>query len=321
MSEEAAAGESSPAGAARRAIVAGYLLAAAGAVLFSAKAILVKLAYLDQPAPELLLALRMGLALPFFVVVGIVAARRRSLTTRLVTERGTVGAAVLVGLIGYYLASMLDFQGLVYITAQLERLVLFTYPIFVMLLGRAFFGARLTAGSLGAAAVTYLGLAVVFHQGLRLGGRDVVLGTLLVLGSALSFALYQLMAKDYIARLGSALFTSIALSAAAFACIVHYLAVADLAQFSVSPRFLAYSLAIAVFATVVPSFLVNAGLARIGPQATSMIGTVSPVATIGMAVALLGEAFTWIDALGTALVIAGVGLYTWLDMRKAPPAP
>lgn len=300
---------------ARQALV-GYALAAAGAVLFSTKAIFVKLAYSDRPDPELLLALRMALALPFFLVVGTVAARGRGATARLMAERRTVAAAVGVGLVGYYLASMLDFQGLVHITAQLERLVLFTYPIFVMLLGWAFFGASLTPGAIVAGAVTYCGLAIVFNQGVRTGGDDVVLGTLLVLGSALSFALYQLLAKGYITRLGSALFTSIALSSAAVACILHYLIVADFAEFSLSRNFLANSLAIALLATVVPSFLVNAGLGRIGAQATAMIGTLSPIATIGLAVSVLGEPFTGADAIGTALVIAGVGLYTWLDMRR-----
>ncbi len=302
----------------RRGLLIGYALAASGSVLFSTKAILVKLAYLDRADPDLLLALRMAFSLPFFLAVGFIAARKGGSFSKLVAERRTVAAAVATGLIGYYLASMLDFQGLAYITAQLERLVLFTYPIFVMLLGRAFFGLHLSVGGLGAAAVTYAGLAIVFSAGVQSGGSDTVVGTLLVLGSAVSFALYQLLAKGYIARLGSALFTSIALSSASVACIVHYIAVSRSVDFSASPRFMGYAIATAVFATVVPSFLVNAGLGRIGAQATSMIGTLSPIATIGLAVSVLGEAFTLIDALGTALVIGGVGLYTWLDMRRAP---
>lgn len=298
-------------------LVTGYALAAAGAVLFSTKAIFAKLAYQIDPNAELLLAWRMLLSLPMFVATGIFAARGTGLIERLVTERRTVGAAVLTGLIGYYLASLLDFMGLVYITAQLERLVLFTYPIFVMLLGYLFFGTRLTAGGVASALLAYCGLAVVFKEGFQADGQDTVTGTLLVLGSAVSFALYQLLAKGFIARLGSTLFTSIALSSAAVACIVHYMVVSRSFDFSAPPAFLMLALATAVFATVLPSYLVNAGLGRIGPQATSMISVTGPIFTVGLAVWILGERFTLVDALGTAFVVGGIGLHTWLDMRRA----
>jgi drug/metabolite transporter (DMT)-like permease len=303
--------------AARTSLAAGYALAAAGAMLFSTKAIFAKLAYQIEPNAELLLAWRMLLALPMFVAAGMLAARGTGLVQRLVTERRTVGAAMLTGLIGYYLASLLDFMGLVHITAQLERLVLFTYPIFVMLLGRLFFGARMTAGGIAAALLSYCGLAIVFKEGFQADAHGIVTGTLLVLGSALAFALYQLLAKGFIARLGSSLFTSIALSSAAIACIVHYMVVSRSFDFSAPPGFIALALATAVFATVMPSYLVNAGLGRIGPQATGMISVMGPIFTVGLAVWILGERFTLVDALGTAFVVGGIGLYTWLDMRRA----
>ncbi|MGE0213043.1 MAG: DMT family transporter [Parvibaculaceae bacterium] len=310
-------GTEEPDSGGRTALIVGYGLASVGAVLFSTKAIFAKLAYAIDPNPELLLAWRMLLSLPMFVATGLLAAGGTGLVERLLAERRTVGAAVLTGLIGYYLASLLDFMGLVYITAQLERLVLFTYPIFVMLLGRLFFGMRLTAGGLAAAALAYVGLAIVFNEGFAAGGSDVVTGSLLVLGSAISFALYQLLAKGFIARLGSTLFTSIALSSAAIACIIHYIVVSGSLDFTAPPEFLALALATAVFATVLPSYLVNAGLGRIGPQATGMISAMGPIFTVGLAVWILGERFTLIDAIGTMLVVGGIGLYTWLDMRRA----
>jgi drug/metabolite transporter (DMT)-like permease len=226
-----------------------------------------------------------------------------------------VAAAVLSGFIGYYMAAILDFEALTYITAQLERLVLFSYPLFVMILGALFFRRPMTASGTAGALVTYGGLALVFQQGLEIGGTDMLIGTGLVLAAALAFALYQLLAQGFIARMGSMLFTSIALTAAGVASVLHYWIASGSLTFTVSGRFILIAAALAIFATVLPSFLVNAGLARIGPQATAMISTLSPLITIFLAVQLLDEPFTLVDALGTALVIAGIGYYTWADMR------
>jgi drug/metabolite transporter (DMT)-like permease len=143
----------------------------------------------------------------------------------------------------------------------------------------------------------------------------ILVGTALVLAAALAFALYQLLAQGFIARMGSMLFTSIALTSAGLASLLHYWIARGSLAFPVSGKFMLIAAALAVFATVLPSFLMNAGLARIGPQATAMISTLSPLITILLAVELLGEPFTPIDALGTVLVIAGIGYYTWADMR------
>ncbi len=228
-----------------------------------------------------------------------------------------VGLAMLTGFVGYYLASQFDFAGLEYITAQLERLVLFTYPLFVMFLGAVLYGDRITASGVAAAAVTYTGLALVFATDLPDGGRSTVIGTALVLCAAVTFALHQIMAKQFMALLGSALFTAISLSTAGVLCILHQ-AVVSGGDFSASPRFLWLSLGCAIVATVLPSFLINAGLSRASPQAVSMISTVSPIVTIALAVAILGEPFTLADAIGSSLVIAGVGLFTWGDVRSMP---
>ncbi len=299
-----------------RSLLIGYALAGTGSALFSTKAIFIKIAYLETPDAATLLAWRMAFALPFFVVIGCIdLARRRSRGVPQPKPR-VVARTVAVGFIGYYLASFLDFEGLTLITAQLERLVLFTYPIFVMVLGAMFFGGRITPSGLLAAIITYGGLALVFYQGVQAGGTGTIVGVALVLGAALSFACYQLLAKDLVAKLGPALFTSVALSAASAACIVHYWILRDPQAAPVSPKFVMIAAAIAVIATVVPSFLINAGLARIGPQATAMISTLSPLVTIGLAVSVLGEPFTLTNAVGTALVLAGIGYYAWGDVRS-----
>lgn len=294
----------------------GYFYAASGAALFSTKAIFIKLAYMEQANAALMLALRMMISLPFFIGVAIYAVYKLRSQGKPLPNLDMLLRASLVGFVGYYISSQLDFAGLLFISAQLERLVLFTYPIFVMFLGWMFFKARITWFSVLAAAITYAGLVLVFLSALPTGGSNTIIGTLLVLGCAITFAAYQLFAKNIISSMGSMLFTSIALSASGFACIGHYIIVSHSFDFSSSPRFFWLSFGTAIFATVIPSFLVNAGLSRTTPQTTSMIATISPLITIALAVWILGEPFTWADAIGSAMVIAGIGLYAWADSRK-----
>ncbi len=299
----------------------GYLLAAAGAILFSAKAILVKLAYGQGSVPEAdaitLLALRMAFSLPFYVIIGITGWRARATQGRPLPSRRQVAKAVLVGLVGYYLSSYLDFAGLLYISAQLERLILMTYPVFVTLLGAAFFGGRLTFWGLAALFVSYSGIVFIFAAGATAKGDSAVLGAALVFCASFTYALYQLTARPLVAEIGTRLFTSIAMLAACAGVMLHFMAGNSLLQLaSAPPRVLWLAAIMAIASTVLPSFMLSAALARVGPQAVSMIGTISPVATIVMAMAFLDEPFTVADAAGTALVIAGVGLFTYHDARR-----
>lgn len=300
----------------RRALIIGYLLVAAGAALFASKAIFIKLAYMERYDALLILAWRMVFALPVFLVVGAYEIARRKADGRPMPRRGAVLGAIGIGLIGYYLAMILDFGGLLYVTAQLERLALFTYPIFLIFIGAAFFGMKLTRTSLIAALISYLGLAVVFATDVSEGGSNVALGTVLVLGSAVAFAVYQLMAKRYISEMGATLFTSVALSAAAVTTLIHVFVVRGYLDTSMSWHYFMLAAGIGILATVIPSFFVNAGMAKIGATSTAMISNVSPLLTIYFAVVLLGEAFTWSHALGTALVVGGVGYHTWREIRK-----
>jgi drug/metabolite transporter (DMT)-like permease len=307
----------------QRHLAVGYGLAALGAALFASKAIFVKLAYLERTDASLLLALRMAFALPFFLAIGVYAVRRRRQLGLPSPSWRTLLACTASGFIGYYLSTLLDFEGLTYISAQLERLVLFSYPLFVMVLGALFFGGRITMRGVIAGLITYAGLAAaVTQEGVSFGGWNTLTGVGLVLAAAFTFAFYQLLAKGFIEKMGSLFFTAVAMTASSIASIAHYVIVSGGAPAGdLSGRFLVIGAALAVFATVVPSFLINAGLGRIGPQATAMIGTLSPLFTILLAVMILGEPFTLMNALGTALVLVGIGYYTWADMRAARLAP
>lgn len=299
--------------------LAGYGFAALGAAFFSTKAIFIKLAYQEQVDAALFLAWRMIFATPVFVAIGVWALAKRTSKGEAMPDAQSLASAIAVGFIGYYVASAFDFAGLQYISAALERLVLFTYPLFVMFIGAALYGEAITPFGIAAAVVTYVGLGIVFAVDLPAGGRNTAIGTALVLGAAISFAWHQILAKRVIAKLGAALFTSVALTSAGVFCVLHQ-AILGTGSFAASPRFLWLAAGCAIVATVLPTFLISAGLARVSSQAVSMISTVSPIVTIGLAIAILGEPFTAIDAAGSALVLLGVGLFTWGDSRtrRAP---
>jgi drug/metabolite transporter (DMT)-like permease len=294
----------------------GYTFAGVGAALFSTKAIFIKLAYRDEVNATLLVAWRMIFSAPIFLVVGVVALLLQQKRGGPLPSLRNVAGAALAGALGYGLSAYLDFKGLEFITAQLERLVLFTYPLFIMFLGALFFGQKITRHGIIACVITYLGLAIVIGLDLPSGGTKVVIGTALVLGCAITFALNQLYAKKLITVLGSIFYTTISMLAGSVASIGAH-AVSD-GDFGASPYFLWMALGCAIFATVLPIFCINAGLARTSAQTVAMISTISPLVTIFLAVIILGEPFTLADALGSSLVLLGVGFYTWADRRQKP---
>jgi len=298
-----------------RQLLLGYFYAAFGSALFSTKAIFIKLAYMDKVDAGLMLALRMASALPFFLAAVAYMVWKLKRENKPLPPRKVWLSAIVIGFIGYYLSALMDFEGLVYITAQLERLVLFTYPVMVMVIGYFFFNGRITPMMCVGAAVTYGGLIVVFLKALPEGGHNTIVGTSLVLGCAFTFAIYQLLAKKNISVMGSLLFTGVALSASAVACIVHYIVVSGGFDFSATHRFYWLAAGCGFFATVLPSFMVNAGLSRTSVQASSMIASISPIVTIALAVFILGEKFELVDAIGSAMVILGIIIFALNDAR------
>lgn len=294
---------------------AGYALAAAGAILFASKGILIKFAYAEHVDTETLLALRMGLSVPVYVAIGLMAVARAGRPAAL--DGRTFAKVLAVGALGYWFASYVDFLGLAYISAPFERLILFTYPLFTVLFGALFFRQPFKLKALAAFGLSYAGLALVFTKDMQAAGLDATrAGAVLVLASAVAFALYQLLAKGLIGQLGPKLFTCIAMSAAAVIAIAQFFIVRDVDVLAtLSSRAWVISAMIAVFSTVLPSFLLSAALHRISAQANAAIGTMSPVATLILAAAFLGEHVTAIDVAGTALVLAGVGWFTLADRR------
>ena len=290
-----------------KSIAIGLTLAGLGAVAFSGKAIIVKLAYRHGVDAVTLIMLRMLFALPFFLLMTWWASRQTSSGTPVqLTRKDALGIAWL-GVTGYYLASFLDFAGLQYITASLERLILYLNPTLVLLLGLVLYGRRIGVRQAVGMAISYAGVLLVFGHEVTLQGADVALGALLVLLSAISYALYLFYSGEMVQRLGSLRLVGLATSVACVLCIVQFVVLRPLdVAWAVAPQVIWLSVLNATLCTVVPVMLVMMAIERIGSSLAAQVGMVGPMATMLMGVLVLDEAFTaWLVA-GTALVISGV---------------
>ncbi len=282
----------------------GLLCAVLTAVGFSFKAILVKLTYRYGVDAETLLALRMAFSLPFFIAMGWMSAHRA--TRRLTPHDGAWLFGL--GLLGYYLASYLDFLGLHYISAALERLILFVYPTLVVLLSALWLGQPLTRRTLGALALCYAGIALAVAHDLRLAGtaRDLALGGSLVFGSALSYALYLLGNGKIVGRLGALRVTAFASLIACGLGIGQFLLLRPLAALAQPWPVYGLALAMALFSTVLPVWAVSEAIRRIGAGPVALTGSLGPIVTLLLAWLLLDEALGMAQLTGAALVITGV---------------
>jgi drug/metabolite transporter (DMT)-like permease len=285
----------------------GVALAILAALGFSFKAIFVKLAYAVPQAvpvdPVTLLSLRMIFALPAFVWVGFHSSRSVAPLSR----RDWL-LLVTLGLLGYYGASILDFLGLLYITAGLERLILFTYPTLTILIGVLFMGKTASKREIGALVLSYAGIGLAFAHDLQLAGDMgvVLVGAAFVFASSLSYAFYQAGSEPVIRQLGAARFTAMAMLVSTLATLLHF-AVTQPAQALVQPLpIYFYAAGMALFSTVLPVFMTSSAIRRIGSAQTVLIGTIGPMLTIFFSSWLLDEPLSLWQMLGAGLVLAGV---------------
>lgn len=296
-----------PAGAApassRSAYRGGIALALVAAFGFSFKAILIKLAYPYGVDAVTLLALRMAFALPVFLWVGFAASRKApALSPR------DWGAVAVLGLLGYYGASILDFLGLKYISAGLERLILFTYPTLTLLFGVALHGRAISRREGWALALCYAGIAAAFAHDLRVAGdaSAIWLGGGLVFASSISYALYLSGSAGMIAKLGAARFAALAMLVSTAATGGHFLATQPLAALLQPWPVYALGAAMGVFCTVLPVFALSAAIRRVGSGQAALVGMVGPLLTIVFAWLLLDEGVSTAQMIGAALVVGGV---------------
>lgn len=288
-------------------ITQGFILAIFGTALFSLKSIFIKLAYAQGLNSDSVLMIRMAIALPIYLLVLFWLIRAKPQPEGL---RSKLLKITFLGFIGYYLASYLDLKGLEMISAQLERLTLFTYPIMVAILGALFFKTPITRKILLALLITYGGLLMVFIKETELGGQQVPLGTLLVFLAALSFSFYVLFSKKVIHEVGSVWFTSLAMAISSVFVLLHFGLFSDFSNLSITPMAWLWLTLLAIVSTVIPSFMISEAIAKIGPAQTGIVGILGPIVTMGLAITILNEPFTLWHALGMVLVIGGVALLT-----------
>ena len=293
--------------AARKTSTPGLVLATVGAIAFSGKAIIVKLAYRYDVDAVTLIMLRMLFALPVFMVMAWWAGRGKPPLTR----RDWFGVAGL-GFSGYYLSSFLDFAGLAYITASLERLILYLNPTLVLLFGWVIYKRRITRWQAIGAAISYCGALLVFGHEVQFGQSGATAwGSLLVFLSAITYAGYLVASGEFVKRLGSLRLVGLATSVACVLCIVQFLLLRPVGLvFELAPQVIWLSVLNATVCTALPVLAVMMGVERIGPAMAAQAGMVGPISTILMGVVILGEPFTAWTAAGTALVIAGIFVFT-----------
>ena len=279
--------------------------ALAGSIAFSAKAIVVKLAYLHAVDAVTLIMYRMLFALPIFAFMAWWASRNQPALTRN-DWLGVLG----LGFTGYYLASFLDFAGLQYINASLERLILYLNPTLVLLLGWLLYRQKIRRAQALGMLLSYSGIVLVMGHEVSLQGSNTLLGAVLVFGSAASYAVYLSYSGELVKRLGALRLVGLATSVACVLCLLQFALLRPLASAWVAPQVIWLSLLNATLCTAVPVVLVMMAIERIGAGLTAQVGMIGPLATILMGVGLLGEPFTGWAVGGTALVMAGIYVVT-----------
>ena len=277
------------------------------AMAFSAKAVIVKLAYAYAVDAATLLALRMLFSAPFFLLMALWSGRGAAAVS--LTRKDWISVALL-GFIGYYLASYLDFLGLQYITAGLERLILFLYPTVVVLLSAWLLKKPVRRHHLAALILSYGGIALVFAENLEFGGHasEVALGGALVFASGVVYSFYLIGTGEVIGKLGAARFTSYAMLVACAVAMLQFLAAHDLSALALPSEVYWLSLLMAVVSTVIPAWLMSEGIRRTSANHAAMVGSVGPVVTIYLGYRVLNEPISAIQLVGVALVLAGVTL-------------
>jgi drug/metabolite transporter (DMT)-like permease len=292
----------------------GLLLAIVGSIAFSGKAIIVKLAYRYGVDAVTLIMYRMLFALPIFAVMAWWSSRGKAALTRN-DWLGILG----LGFTGYYLASYLDFAGLAYISAALERLILYLNPTLVMILGWLLYKKKMSSKQIGAMALSYAGILLVFGHEINVqavNNSATVWGALLVFGSAVSYAIYLSYSGEMVKRLGSLRLVGLATTVACLLCIAQFAVLRPLSAMVVAPQVLWLSLLNATLCTALPVLAVMMAIERIGAPLTAQTGMIGPMSTILMGAFILGEPLNlWIIA-GTVLVLAGV----YMVSRSRPVA-
>lgn len=298
-------------------VVGGFVITFIGALFFSTKAIIVKLAFANTPTDAVtILALRMLFSLPFYVAIGLFTSNKKS---NVYFTRRQWMYVLLLGVTGYYISSLCDFIGLQYITAGLERLILFIYPTLAVILNAVILKQHVSRFQKLAMVLTYLGIGIAFWGEMKIESLNpnFYLGSFFCFLCALTFAVYLVGSGKMIAETGAVKFTSYAMIAACCGIFIHYF-VSGHTIHPMDANLLGYGVALAILATVIPTFLMSNGIKKIGSSNAAIISSIGPVSTILQAHFILGERITAAQITGTFLVIIGVLLIGWHSRVTIP---
>lgn len=282
--------------------VLGVILALLGVVLFSAKAVMVKLAYNYPIDAVSLLLLRMLFALPLYLIIAVI---KRPKDKTVMTPK-VYWWILGLGVVGYYLASLFDFLGLLYIKASLERIILFIYPTIVLLISRIFLKKEISQRQLIAMGLTYFGIVLTFSLELTLDGEGLLIGGGMILLSAITYASYIAGSGWLIPKIGATVFTSYAMIVSCICVLIHYASVGDFDLTNYPAEVYILGLAMAILSTVIPSYLVSLSIKMIGAPSFAIVASFGPISTILLANYFLGEQIHWLQWIGTILVLVGV---------------
>jgi drug/metabolite transporter (DMT)-like permease len=286
--------------------LAGFVITITGAILFSTKAIFVKLAFAATHTDAVtLLALRMLFSLPFYLVAARIAYTKENKSTT--TTKHWVYILIL-GFLGYYLSSLFDFIGLQFISAGLERLILFLYPTFAVLINTFFFKNKLSNVQITALILTYIGIGLAYYGELKIDTHNphFFYGSFMVFLCAVTYSFYLVGTGKMVNLVGATRYTAYAMLAATGGIFIHFLVTRSIGNIHFTPTLIAYSSALAIVATVLPSFLISNGMKKIGSNNVAIITSIGPVSTILQAYFILGENIFFEQILGTILVLIGV---------------
>jgi drug/metabolite transporter (DMT)-like permease len=268
--------------------------------------------------------LRMLFALPFYAAAMWYYFANQQLKK---VKPSTYFAAGLIGLLGYYISSLFDFIGLQYVSASIERIILFIYPTLAVLLNLLIFKVAITKRQWLAILITYIGIGLAYWGELNQipDTKMFFFGTWMILLCAITFAFYLVGSGKIIPKIGAPQFTSLSMLAASVGIFIHYFVTHQQGIASIVDMPILYSssiwlvIALAIIGTVIPSFLMSGGMKRIGSNDLAIITSIGPVSTLFQARWILNEAFTWEQILGTVFVVLGVILVKKVGATETNP--
>jgi RarD protein len=280
------------------------MIGLSGVVLFSAKSVFAKMAYEYRIDPISVLYLRMLFSFPLLLTVIFVYEKTRKHAW---AHWQDIAKVIVISILGYYISAVFNFVGLLYIDASIERLILFLYPTMVIILSAIFLNKRVSTKQIIAILIAYLGIIIAFAEKLKMNSEhNLWLGVSLVFVSSLTYAIFLTVSDNLIQKVGSFRFTSIATLTMAICMIIHALSVGKAQIEGYNHHVYFYCILMAVLSTVLPLYLFNYSISRLGAANVSIISCMGPVITLLLSAVLLSETITLWQLAGTMVVMGGI---------------